>query len=1479
MPKKATKIVYKNLDPVTHVLTRPDIYIGSVKNTEMEHYFATKEENEIKIQQKTGQINPGLHRIFIEIISNAIDNVWRSEDTDTPSTKIKVKISDDGEISVWNDGLTVHIEINEETGLYNPEMIFGRLLSGSNFNDEEDRKTSGRNGLGSKASNIFSTEFTVETFDPPSGKKYVQTWKNNMSEKGKPKITSPKLKSGYTLISFKPDYAKFGVNGLSQEMLGLMFKNVVDTAMITEISVYWNEEKIPVKSLKDYALMFKRKDDGKTFDYISLNTSDTEGVLTPSSPDTGGYRPVAFVNGIETYDGGNQVDTWSEAILRPILEKINKGVKKGNKPLTIKDIRPYFRLFLNSKLTNPTFTSQEKTKLSGPDVNIPELSVKQLTTVMKWKVIEDIKDILESKDLAALKKIEKKRGFKKIDGLDPANLAGSKHSSDCSLIICEGDSAKTFAVAGLSTGVFGKKGRDYLGVWPAKGKVLNCRGKSGEIIQKNREITDLIRALNLRIDADYTTEKDFKTLSYGRVILICDGDVDGYHITGLIINFFHYLFPTLLQRDIPFITSMRTPIIRVNLSKTSLEFYTIRDYQKYQEQHPNQKADVKYFKGLGTNTNKEVAAVFGKKMIEFVKDDAADQNLNKVFNNKMADKRKEWIEQYDPEKVEEIVSREQIQTLPISDFLNNEMILFSIDDCSRSIPNIIDGFKESHRKIFHTVANIKKLKYSGKEMKVAQLAGAVAEKTGYHHGESILYDTITKMAQDYVGSNNIPLLYRGGQFGCLDPDTEILMWSGCTKKAKEIITGDRLVGDDGNVRNVLAITNGIDDMYKINTGRETYTVNSKHILTLKLECHLKVFYKKNSWSFEYVHENKIKSVKVNEKSFKRIKLLSKKEGYQKILEARNKLLDTSDMLDIKLEDYLLLSNTIKKKLISVSNTSCINWPKKNLAIDPYIMGICDSKFQKLPDQNNLHIPVEYLTNDADSRLKLLAGMIDANGCLKFTKKTPFFEISMCRNIINSLEFVARSLGFYTSISENKNNTPTIISLRICGDNLELIPTKVQSKKIIEKYKIERNFNYCIDVEPLGKGQFCGWMVDKNERFLLKNFVVTHNSRCLNGSDASSGRYIFTKLDIITKFLFKPEDNCLLNYIVEEGDKIEPEFFVPILPMILINRTIAAIGTGWSSQIPGYNPLDLVACVRAWLNNECFNNEKSEEDEIKAYVFPEITPWYRGFLGTIEKVDKNKYITNGVLTSKNSNTVIVSELPVGMSTEKFKDFCDDLLEAKNIKGYKNYSTDTKVEFHIQELSDGIECTIETLKLTTSLSTNNMVLFNEKRVIKKYDNVDEIMENFCIVRYSYYVKRKESIITRLELEHKILANKMRFLTEVMAEELEIKEIDEDILAKTMKHRGYFAYEEEEDSQKEEDEENQTKKKKVKEVDGLKNYRYLLAMNIRSFTKQKIENLQKELDKVSKELKIVLEITPAEMWTTDLEEFETEYLKYYV
>lgn len=1146
----ASKPTYKALDQRTHVLHRPDMYIGSVKNVKTEYYGARILNDQLTITPQEDWINPGLHRIVIEVLSNAIDNVWRSSTTSTPTTKIKVDIKrETGEIVIWNDGLTIPIELDPETGVYNPEMLFGRLLTSSNYDDEEERMTSGRNGLGSKATNIFSSTFSIHTYDPFTGKTYQQTWTNNMADKTVPKITTSKAKTkhGFTEFTFVPDYARFGVDTLSEAMMALLYKHVVDTAMITRVQVLYNGEKVPVKTLKDYALLYhvtekkdvvdlpvdEKKDvdvsdtesmasvvsvKAKKLEQLTIQTKDSECVLQMNPTPRHGFQVISFVNGIETREAGIHVDHWSEAIFRPLLEKINDGVKKGSTPLTLKDIKPYFCMFLTCTVANPAFTSQEKSKLVSPHVTV-EVLPKHLSSLMKWSAVDHIKELLKSKELQALKKTEKKRGYARIENLDPANLAGGKHAKECTLVLCEGLSARSFVIKGLSDGtISGKKGRDYIGCYSLRGKPLNARNANVAQISGNKEICGIIQSLNLRYDLDYTDEDNFKTLSYGRVCLLSDADDDGSHITGLVLSFFHKLFPSLLLRTEPFIMSMRTPVVRLYQKAKEIQcFYSVSDFKQYTKSHTIPKTvDQRYYKGLGTSSDQEIKASFGKKMVHYIKDQTTDEMMEKVFSNKNSDKRKEWLGLYDPLQDQVVIGADPVQRLPMSDFLDKELILFSISDCKRSLPALLDGLKTSQRKILYT-AFTKHLNYASKEMKVAQFGAMTAQVTDYHHGEMNLSEAIVKMAQRFVGANNISLLFPSGQFG---------------------------------------------------------------------------------------------------------------------------------------------------------------------------------------------------------------------------------------------------------------------------------------------------------------------------------------TRLSNGADAASSRYIFTKLDRLTRFLFRKEDDVLLEYQYEDQERIEPLVYVPILPIILMNGGLG-IGTAFSCSVPMYNPLDLVKCVRLWLTEQAYDHESD-------YAFPTLVPWYQGFLGSIEQISEHKFVTKGVMNRK-GDVVTVSEIPVGMSIDAFKDTLDELLEQKKIKSVKNYSNDVTIHFEIKEnKEETTELTVESLKLTSTLLTSNMVLFDDNGKIHKYKTVSDILNQFCRVRYAYYVKRKHNLIQQVEEELQLVRNKHRFLTEVMKGTLIVQNVSEEQIYAALKKGGYQIMNQDE------------------------TYGYLLGMHIRSFSSVKVEELVKHITALEHDLIQITKTTEPQLWIRDVDEFQREYEK---
>lgn len=685
--------------------------------------------------------------------------------------------------------------------------------------------------------------------------------------------------------------------------------------------------------------------------------------------------------------------------------------------------------------------------------------------------------------------------------------------------------------------------RFLLGDFTVTHNCLNTRNFSVSTIAKNKVVTDIIKALGIRTGVDYTDEKNYNTLRYGRIMILTDADVDGLHISGLVQNMIHNLFPSLLERKESFITAMQTPIVKVTVGRKSIMFYDERQYKKYatkyHQEYPNKKMNVKYYKGLGTSDEKTVMETFGVKILKLHNDERTTETMIKVFHKKYTDARKTWLAKYDPDNILLVWKGEEpeVRKFSMTDFINTEMIKFSMDDCKRSIPSIMDGLKESQRKILY-VAFLRNLKYSGKTIKVAQFGASVAEKSGYHHGEKNLFDTMIKMAASFVGSNNIPLFFRDGQFG---------------------------------------------------------------------------------------------------------------------------------------------------------------------------------------------------------------------------------------------------------------------------------------------------------------------------------------TRLQGGKDAASPRYIFTKLDMLTRIIFNSDDDELLERNEDDGDIVEPVQYMPIIPMILVNGCTAAIGTGWSSKIPCYNPLDLVNCIKVWLDNDGKVFEKINGVAIS--MFPDIKPWYRGFTGEIE-ADGGKFVSRGRIV-RDKGKVIVEELPITLWTDDFKDSLESWKESKDIVGYKNHSTPKDVKFTITESPDGFSCNENNLKLTSNINLTNMVMITEEGVIKKFNSVEEIINHFCRVRFDYYRLRKKNNLAKMETEITLLGNKKRFLEEVLEGKIKLfttqgkKKVarsTEDLVTELEERKYDKIFKKNSDSDEDHGSDH--------------GYNYLLSMQIRSITAEKIDKLKNDLASIVERRDELAGTTEKDIWLADLDEFVKQY-----
>jgi len=1006
-PKKGKRISeqYQKLTQLEHILKRPDTYIGSVERTEKQMWVYNTTTDSMEFREVS--FVPGLYKIFDEILVNAADNKQNDKNMD----EIRVTVDrEKGEISVWNNGRGIPIEIHPKEKIYVPEMIFGHLLTSSNYDDDQQKVTGGRNGYGAKLCNIYSVKFTLETADSRQKKKYKQTWTDNMSKMGQADITANKG-DDFTKITFLPDFAKFGMTGMDDDFEALVKRRVYDLAGTCKgVSVKLNGSRLPVRNFKRYMEMYTKAIKKERGDEAANDTSD----IICESPDPrweigfavsdGSFQQVSFVNSIATTSGGTHVNYIADQICSKLAEVVKKKNKTGA-ALKINQIRNHIFIFVNCLVVNPAFTGQTKEQLTtkssqfGSKCTITDEFLKKIA---KTEVVTNILHFADKKADQILKKSDgSKRSRMSNPKLTDANRAGTKDGHLCTLILTEGDSAKGLAMAGRSV-----VGPDLFGVFPLRGKLLNVRDATIDQISKNAEIQNIKTFLGLQHKKVYT---DTKGLRYGHIMIMTDQDHDGSHIKGLLINFLQVQFPSLLK--IPeFLVEFITPIIKVwkgdpKKPSQSRAFFTMPEYEAWKEAHRHERGwEHKYYKGLGTSDTDDAQRYFSdldKHHKEFATmQDEEAQLIDLAFSKKKADERKEWLRQFKPGTFLD----HSVDKISYTDFINKELILFSMADNIRSIPSVIDGLKPGQRKVLFTCfkRNIRK------DVKVVELAGTVSGLTAYQHGDTSLQQTIVGLAQTFVGSNNVNCLEPSGNFG---------------------------------------------------------------------------------------------------------------------------------------------------------------------------------------------------------------------------------------------------------------------------------------------------------------------------------------SRLQGGSDSASARYIYTRLSPFARKLFHTADEPLLTYNTDDDRQIEPELYVPVVPMVLINGA-DGIGTGWSSNIPNYNPEDIVSNLKRMMDGE--------------EAVP-MQPWFRGFKGEVTAAGTDRFKFSGIIHKISETEVKITELPIRTWTQDFKDKLEEIIKAEKIpsfiKDYKDYNTHKDVHFEIQmeekhlaaAVEEGLE---EKFKLTKTIATSNLVAFDAEGRITKYASVEDILKEFFNVRLKFYEKRKVS-----------------------------------------------------------------------------------------------------------------------------------------
>ena len=704
----------RSLTDVEHVLHRPCMYTGcDVGHFEISEWL----HDGHRCVFDKWSCNKVVRKCIDELLSNAVDNATQNK----AQSYISIVTSELG-ITITNDGVQWKSDAISSCGANGLQTAFGKLRTSSHYGNED--YTAGTFGIGCKLANIFSRIFTVELVDH-SGEEIGFTWSSNMMNCVKIDSVDESLPAGSIKVTFSPDETKTGFVGDMRKYTSWLRHRCLEISTFCNLELSVDE--FTVQQTCPFRLVEMHQPCAQA---VSLCDGVYACILTDHMQDIS--TTLSLVNGHQTSDNGVHVDQ--------VIAEMHKKMPKRTMPMFQRVVRENVFLFVSWVVQNPVFSSQAKSKLVGGTMNGVEIK----DTPESALFFDTLSERLEIECMMKTPRALRRKNVK-VDKLQDAILAGGKHSSDCTLILTEGDSAKTFAMSGL-----GIIGHDRYGVFPLRGKALNARDESAVRIMANIEWNGVLSALGLQLGSPATS-----SMRYGHVMILADADLDGVHIAGLIINFFASQFPHLLLENHNFIQLFRTPIIKVVNGGVTHECFSMHEF-KMIDLHPS--SSVKYYKGLGSSTRMEAQEYF-KRHRELTRAcvvrDADDHDaLDIMFSKKKADERKRLIREHISNPRHQSGQKQTSAKL----FIHEELLFFSAYDLHRSIPSIMDGLKTSQRKIVYVMQDLK-------STKVAQLASTVALKTCYMHGEQSLADCIVTLAQDYVGSNNYPLLTGIGQFG------------------------------------------------------------------------------------------------------------------------------------------------------------------------------------------------------------------------------------------------------------------------------------------------------------------------------------------------------------------------------------------------------------------------------------------------------------------------------------------------------------------------------------------------------------------------------------------------------------------------------------------------------------------------------------------------------------------------------------------
>lgn len=620
---------YQMLDEIDHIRKRTGMYAGSTAFQETEEWVF--DPATATMSRRTIKYIPAFIKIFSEILDNSIDESKRAPDVlDT----IRVEITPEGQISVYDNGRGIPCQIHPQSGKYVAETIFSNLRAGSNFNDDEDQALIGTNGVGSTITNVLSKEFAVESCD--GNKLFRIHFSEGMRKRSEPKVkdlsdADCRYKKGYTKITFTPDYEFFKMTELDQDHRDKIMKKVVDAAGCNpHIKFYLNGTRIHIASFKDYAKFYDA-------DVIYEENEDKTWAVAYGASD--GYDHVSFVNSVDTYQGGMHVDY----VINQVTEKLREYFKKKKK-VDVKpgDIRAHMRVYISASVNRPKFSSQTKENMISPPSEWKttyKVSDKVIAKILTSPIIQSVLDWIEAKEEAARRAKEREMN-KNAQKFDPRRVekfsdANERHERDkCILFLTEGDSAAK-AIQSCAD-------KRWMGTYPLRGKPLNVCDIDVDRLAKNAVFQAFLQITGLQIGVKINSIKD---LRFGKICFMTDQDLDGFHITGLLLNMIRTYWPELL--DMGVIYRFQTPLLKAFTKAGPIEFFDEADFVKW-EASTKEKFTKKYYKGLGTSTTKEFSEYvqnLPRYLVPLTIVDEADyDSIDLAFNRSRAEDRKTWLD-------------------------------------------------------------------------------------------------------------------------------------------------------------------------------------------------------------------------------------------------------------------------------------------------------------------------------------------------------------------------------------------------------------------------------------------------------------------------------------------------------------------------------------------------------------------------------------------------------------------------------------------------------------------------------------------------------------------------------------------------------------------------------------------------------------------------------------------------------------------